>query len=212
MLLPIKIYWSESTATLSFTGLHRLDICMKTVQILDEQHKRLKLAAVEENIALTALIDRAIGQYLSIPCKPGSPVSSAKPESPGSGKKPTPFEIMRAANAKRSEQMAKAQQINPQEAWRALPDTHARIISKGAWKPYPYLRLIGDDESLENGTGDFLHGEHDDIIDTVSVASMNMTRTAAAPRINTFQSLQDLSLAGTGVKSRVLVCPDELLS
>jgi predicted phage terminase large subunit-like protein len=30
------------------------------------------------------------------------------------------------------------------ESWRAMPDTHARFVSNGAWRPYPYLLKISD--------------------------------------------------------------------
>ena len=39
--------------------------------------------------------------------------------------------------------------------WRGLPDTHAIHISKGAWRPYPYLPMIGDAivEAINAGGG-----------------------------------------------------------
>src|SRR5581483_11652176 len=37
-------------------------------------------------------------------------------------------------------------------AWRALPDTHAQVISDGKWTPYPYLVRISEEivEALTN--------------------------------------------------------------
>lgn len=40
--------------------------------------------------------------------------------------------------------MATAPALKISDAWRALPDTHARIISGGSWHPYPYLVHISN--------------------------------------------------------------------
>jgi hypothetical protein len=63
-------------------------------------------------------------------------------------------------------------------------------------------------KALKTELEGFLHGEHDDIIDTLSVAFMNMTRSAAAQDKYVPKPPRSFTRRHRS-QSRVLVCPDE---